>query len=224
MHKKLVMALMLTAVLAAGTGCKEKTDENAQATEETAEGEDQTKEVDADAEDVIVDETEAIQTEADLIDEQHQKELATESVEQTTFGQSRLYLAESDNWIRVSSQNQEDGSFGEEYQGNEDLTFAWNYTPAEKADAQAGLDMYMAAKGWTLSENTYSEDITAALGCETYYYTAYEDDNGYSMLHRGLYINTETGYYTAEFIMMEGDMGDYYEMADQYLAQICFVD
>ena len=58
----------------------------------------------------------------------------------------------------------------------------------------------------------------------TYYYTAYEDDNGYSMLHRGIYINTEAGYYTADFSMMEGDTGEYYEMAGLYLAQISFVD
>ena len=220
MKKRIAAALIMGAVLVTAAGCSNKETNVTEESDESTDMEESEVSEEVAAEQAMGE----AQTQADEIDAMHQDELATESVEQTAFAQSRLYLAESDNWIRASSQNQEDGSFGEEYQGNEDLTFAWNYTPAEKADAQAGLDMYMAAKGWTLSENTYSEDITAALGCETYYYTAYEDDNGYSMLHRGIYINTEAGYYTADFSMMEGDTGEYYEMAGLYLAQISFVD
>lgn len=223
MHKKIAIALMLTAVLATGAGCKEKTADEKGTTAETAESaeENSTDETDGDYDEQVDGEA---QIQANEIDAQHEKELATESVEQTAFAQRKLYLADSDNWIRTSSENREDGSFGEEYQANESLTYSWNYAPAEKADAQTGLDMCMISNEWTLSESTYSEDITAALGCETYYYTAYEDDNGYSMLHRGIYINTETGYYTADFSMMEGDSGEYYEMAGQYLAQVSFAD
>lgn len=227
MKKKIIAAILMGTMLVTAAGCsdKETSDADKKVTEESDEGEAIDTEESEVSEEVAAEQAMGeAQTQADEIDAMHQDELATESVEQTAFAQSRLYLAESDNWIRTSSENREDGSFGESYQANERLDYSWDYTQAEKTDAQAGLDAYVTGKAWTLSESAYSEAITAALGCETYYYTAYEDDNGYSMLHRGLYINTETGYYTAEFIMMEGDMGDYYEMADQYLAQICFVD
>lgn len=220
MKKRIAAALIMGAVLVTAAGCSNKETNVTEESDESTDMEESEVSEEVAAEQAMGE----AQTQADEIDAMHQNELATESVEQTTFAQSRLYLAESDNWIRTSSENREDGSFGESYQANERLTYSWSYTPAEKADAQAGLDMYMAAKGWTLSENTYSEDITAALGCETYYYTAYEDDNGYSMLHRGIYVNTEAGYYTADFSMMEGDTGEYYEMAGLYLAQISFVD
>ncbi|MEE1197284.1 MAG: hypothetical protein UHS54_10525 [Lachnospiraceae bacterium] len=220
MKKRIAAALIMGAVLVTAAGCSNKETNVTEESDESTDMEESEVSEEVAAEQAMGE----AQTQADEIDAMHQDELATESVEQTAFAQSRLYLAESDNWIRTSSENREDGSFGESYQANERLDYSWDYTQAEKTDAQAGLDMYMAAKGWTLSENTYSEDITAALGCETYYYTAYEDDNGYSMLHRGIYINTEAGYYTADFSMMEGDTGEYYEMAGLYLAQISFVD
>lgn len=220
MKKRIAAALIMGAVLVTAAGCSNKETNVTEESDESTDMEESEVSEEVAAEQAMGE----AQTQADEIDAMHQNELATESVEQTTFAQSRLYLAESDNWIRTSSENREDGSFGESYQANERLTYSWSYTPAEKADAQAGIDMCMTAKEWDLSENTYSEEITAALGYETYYYTAYEDDNGYSMLHRGIYVNTEAGYYTADFSMIEGDMGDYYDMAGLYLAQISFVD
>lgn len=185
----------------------------------------------------------AAQMEADAIDLQHEKEeIPAESVERTAFTQSALQLDESANWIRVSSENREDGSFGEVYSCEEGLEYEWNYNPSDKADAASGLEEALAQAGWSVSDTSKNSVLSDAFGYEVYNYIAYEDDNGYSMMsdngkqdndgskyeddngysmiHQGLYLDMEGGYYTADFSMMEGNMGMYYEKAETLLSQI----
>lgn len=163
----------------------------------------------------------AAQLEADAIDMQHEKkEIPEESVPRTVFGESALKLDESLNWICTYSEKQEDGSFGEVYACEEGLEYEWKYVPAEETDADSGLQAALSQEGWSVSGTERNDTLSGALGCEVYDYTAYEDDNGYSMMHQGLYLNIEGGYYTADFSMMEGSMGMYYDRVETLLSQI----
>lgn len=163
----------------------------------------------------------AAQMEADAIDLQHEKEvIPEESVEQTAFAQSALRLDESANWIRIRSENREDGSFGEEYSCEEGLKYEWAYSPADQADTVGSPETALSRTGWSVSDTSRNDALSDALGHEVYNYIAYEDDNGYSMIHQGLYLDMEGGYYTADFSMMEGNMGTYYEKAETLLSQI----
>ena len=67
---------------------------------------------------------------------------------------------------------------------------------------------------------TENEELTEKLGLTTCEYTAYEDDEGYSMLHRGVLVMDKDTYYTADFSMMEGDMGEYEPSVQEWISQI----
>lgn len=249
MHKKILAAILLGTILVTGTGCQGSDGEEKQSVsfQENADGPEESLEQDgtesaaaqdeAAGEAVSQDEVTgemaqseeieqeqeagAAQMEADAIDLQHEKEeIPAESVERTAFAQSALQLDESANWIRVRSENREDGSFGEVYSCEEGLEYEWNYNPSDKADAASGLEEALGQAGWSVSDTSKNSVLSDAFGYEVYNYIAYEDDNGYSMIHQGLYLDMEGGYYTADFSMMEGNMGTYYEKAETLLSQI----
>lgn len=220
MHKKILAALLLGAMLATASGCHGAEGEEKQSVSVQENTDDAEEKARAKANEEEQ-EAGAAQVEADAIDQQHVKEeIPAESVEQTVFAQSILQLDESANWIRVRSENREDGSFGEKYACEEGLEYEWNYTPSEKADAAGGLEAALAQPGWSVSDTSRNDELSDRLGCEVYNYTVYEDDNGYSMIRQGLYFDMEGGYYTADFSMMEGNMGMYYEKAETLLAQV----
>ena len=62
----------------------------------------------------------------------------------------------------------------------------------------------------------------AKLGLDTVENTADEDGEGYSMLDRGILVGDEDAYYTADFRMMEGDMGEYEPSVQEWIAQVYF--
>lgn len=239
MRKKILAAVLLGTMLVAGTGCQGSNGEEKQnasvqedvngeesSTEETennvTEGEQTSQDESGQSEEMEKEqEAGAAQMEADAIDRQHEKkEIPTESVERTAFAKNALELDESANWIRTGSENREDGSFGETYVCEEGLEYEWSYMPSEKADAQSGLEAALSQLGWSVSDTSKNDALSESLGHEVYNYIAYEDDNGYSMIHQGLYLDMEGGYYTADFSMMEGSMGEYYDRAETLLSQI----
>ena len=65
-----------------------------------------------------------------------------------------------------------------------------------------------------------NEELTEKLGLDVCEYTAYEDDEGYSMLHRGVVIVENGVYYTEDFTMMEGDMGEYEPSVQEWIGQV----
>lgn len=248
MHRKILAAILLGTILVTGSGCQgsdgeeslsmsfqeneEGADESAAQSETEQAAEDEAA-AEAAVQDGAAEETAqsaemeqeqeagAAQMEADAIDLQHQKEeIPEESVEQTAFDQGALRLDDSADWIRILSENREDGSFGEKYFCEEGLEYEWNYRPSDEADAAAGLEEALAGEGWSVSDTSKNSVLSDAFGYEVYNYTAYEDDNGYSMIHQGLYLDREGGYYTADFSMMEGNMGIYYEKAESLLSRI----
>lgn len=225
---------------------QENTDEAAEAGNEAAETGDGAAEAEAEAETEAGAETEAeaagqadaeesilseemqqeqeagaAQLEADAIDQLHeQNEIPAESVEQTVFAQSALQLDESAGWIRVCSENREDGSFGEVYSCEDGLEYEWNYYSSDGTEAGGDVETALTQAGWSVSDASRDDTLSDALGHEVYHYLAYEDDNGYSMIHQGLYLDIEGGYYTADFSMMEGNMGIYYDRVETLLSQI----
>lgn len=163
----------------------------------------------------------AAQEAANEIDAMHEKEeLPEKSVEQAAFAQKKLMLDESAGWIRIQSEDGSDGSCTESYAYDENLEYSWSYTPGALSDVESAISTVMEEREWLLTDSARNDELSGKLGLEVYSYSAYEDDNGYSMLHEGLWLNTENGYYMADFSMMEGNMGEYYDTAHALLAQI----
>lgn len=246
MKKKIAAAILLGIMVIGCAGCKDSDKEEAKTpSQETVADADSTEDDKADngaennTDDILItseeetqpDEIEKeqelgeAQAQADAIEAQHQdREIPETSVDQAAFTQKKLMLDESANWIRISSETREDGTFGEAYAYDERLEYTWNYAAAEKADAQSGLEAAIATKNWELADSSRNDALSEKLGCEVYDYTAYEDDNGYSMFHQGVYVDVEGGYYLADFSMMEGDLGEYYNTAQALLGQIYVED
>ena len=245
MYKKIVTAIFLSTALIALAGCQESENSDSQDTtvsEEQVLEESSEKSITRTSEESITGEAEKLITEiseeqvmetlneqeageaqiqADTISEQHINDTIPETgVESAAFTQNILNLDESENWIRVFSEGSEDGSHREIYACDEKLKYTWSYIPSESVEVQSNLDSFSAEQGWLLHDFFENEELSKAINRETYHYTAYEDDAGYSMYHQGVYISEEGGYYIADFSMIEGDYGIYYETVENLLSQV----
>lgn len=158
-------------------------------------------------------------------------------VEQADWEGQMLTLAQSEEWTRTSSGEQE-GGFAEVYDCDGRLEYTWSCTALSSGTAEGGdmtdgdtadggdssgensAEGCLAERGWTVSAVTADAELSEKTGMEAYGYTAYEDDEGYSMLHRGVILTGEDMYYTADFRMMEGDMGTYEASVQEWLAEI----
>lgn len=174
-------------------------------------------------EDVIKQEQEQAdaQIAADEIGKMHQKDSQSkESVEEADFGRVIPHLEGSDTWIRTESTVTEDGISRECYQCDEELQYQWESGQASAADIQEGLNAWMSQKNWELSESEKNDALSDALAGEVYAYEAMEDDNGYSMYHRGIYVLKDEYWYGIDFNVIEGVFGDYYDAIGEYLNKL----
>ena len=134
------------------------------------------------------------------------------------------FFTSVDKYAPQDIREEEDGKggFAESYVCDADgrLEYTWSCVPESVSDGAAFTEDYIQNSGWTAASVTLNEDVAADLGMDAYEYTAYEDDNGYSMLHRGVLIADDDNYYTADFRMMEGDMGQYETSVQEWLSSL----
>lgn len=223
--KKRVLAVLLAAVVLTMPGCS--SDANDGSSEKvkdiTIETEQETDSDGKTGEEADEQEAGEMQAAADAIDKAHAEKEETASdtnVEQGDWDGKRVMLDQTESWIRQSSSANDDGGFAETYNCDDRLQYTWNCASGEMEDAQSQTDAYIEANGWTVSSVTANDELTEKLGLTTCEYSAYEDDQGYSMLHRGILIMDGETYYTADFRMMEGDMGEYEPSIQEWIAQI----
>ena len=223
MKKKALMILLAAAALtmpgcSSDAGGSDKTAENITIeTENDAQTDGKTGEE--------ADEQEAgeMQAAADAIDKAHAKkkeETSDTSVAQGDWSGKKLNLDASGEWTRQKSESDGNGGFTETYSCTDRLEYTWNYVSEDADDAKSTAGSYIEDNGWTVTSVAANEELTKELGLDACEYTAYEDDEGYSMLHRGVVVVDDGAYYTADFRMMEGDMGEYEPSVQEWIAQM----
>lgn len=228
MKRKVVALLFMTFVALQIVGCSQKEVDEKSASvsvssESTNTSVEETGEETLSEEDVIKQEQEQAdaQIAADEIGKMHQKDSQSkESVEEADFGRVIPHLEGSDTWIRTESTVTEDGISRECYQCDEELQYQWESGQASAADIQEGLNAWMSQKNWELSESEKNDALSDALAGEVYAYEAMEDDNGYSMYHRGIYVLKDEYWYGIDFNVIEGVFGDYYDAIGEYLNKL----
>ena len=236
MQRKKILAVLLAAAVLALPGCSSNTadqsdDPSAKNITIEADGSSSENETDGsesadEGSGEAADEQEAgaAQEAADEIDQLHAdgKETVQTSVERGSWDGKILEMDETGSWVRQSSEEDGKGGFEESYICDADgrLEYTWSCVPESVSDGAAFTEDYIQNCGWTAASVTLNEDVAADLGMDAYEYTAYEDDNGYSMLHRGVLIADDDTYYTADFRMMEGDMGQYETSVQEWLSSL----
>lgn len=211
---------------AAGCSQKEKADSAVSVSSENSGSVDNREtapETETSGEEAIAEEQEQAQAqvEADEIDQLHQdRGQKKEPVEQIDFGRVIPRIEGSDTWIRTESTVTEDGISRECYQCDEELQYQWESGQASAADIQEGLNAWISQKNWELSESEKNDVLSDALAGEVYAYEAMEDDNGYSMYHRGIYVLKDESWYGMDFNVIEGVFGDYYHAIGEYLNKL----
>lgn len=223
--KKKVLTVLLAAVVLTMPGCSSdsKSGSDQTAKDITIEMEQETESDGKTGEEADEQEAGEMQAAADAIDKVHaEREEASSdtSVEPEDWDGKKLVLAQTDSWVCKSSAADDNGGFAETYQCDDRLEYSWSCASGEAEDAQTQTDTYIDGKGWTGTSVTENEELTEKLGLTTCEYTAYEDDEGYSMLHRGVLVMDGETYYTADFSMMEGDMGEYEPSVQEWISQI----
>lgn len=235
MHRKKILAALLAAAVLALPGCgstagqsddmsvKDVTIETDSSSSGNAtDGSESTGEGSGEAADEQ--EAGAAQEAADEIDQLHAdgKETVQTSVERGAWDGKLLEMDETGSWVRQSSEEDGKGGFEESYVCDADgrLEYTWSCVPESVSDCAAFTEDYIQDSGWTAASVTLNEDVAADLGMDAYEYTAYEDDNGYSMIHRGVLIADDDTYYTADFRMMEGDMGQYETSVQEWISSL----
>ena len=226
MHRKKILAVLLAAAVLALPGCsstaEHSDDPSAKNITIEADGSESVSEGSGEATDEQ--EAGAAQEAADEIDQLHadSKETAKTSVERGSWDGKMLEMDETGSWVRQSSEEDGKGGFAESYVCDADgrLEYTWSCVPESVSNGAAFTEDYIQNSGWTAASVTLNEDVAADLGMDAYEYTAYEDDNGYSMLHRGVLIADDDNYYTADFRMMEGDMGQYETSVQEWLSSL----
>ena len=223
--KKKILTILLAAMVITLPGCSSDTESGSEKTaknitiDQTADSDGKTGEE--------ADEQEAgeMQAAADAIDKVHAEKkdtLSDTSVDQGDWNGKMLMPDEAQSWVRQSSEADDNGGFAETYSCDDRLQYSWNCVVGETGEAQALADEYIRDRGWTVTSVEANDDLAEKLGLDTCEYTAYEDDEGYSMLHRGILVVDEDAYYTADFRMMEGDMGEYEPSVQEWIAQVYF--
>lgn len=230
MKRKAMVLFLVGAMVMSAAGCsqKEKSDTSvsvsADSSSSAEDGETvpETEKANSEEEAIAQEQEQAqAQVEADEIDQQHQQDNQNkEPVEQTDFGRVIPHLEDADNWIRTESTITEEGISRECYQCDEELKYQWESGQASVADIQEGLNTWLSQKNWVLSESGKNDTLSDALACEVYAYEAMEDDNGYSMYHRGVYILKDEYWYGIDFNVIEGVFGDYYNTIGDYLDKL----
>lgn len=227
MHRKKIPAVLLAAAVLALPGCSSNTadqsdDSSVKNITIEADGSESTGEGSGEAADEQ--EAGAAQEAADEIDQLHAdgKETVQTSVERGAWDGKLLEMDETGSWVRQSSEEDGKGGFEESYVCDADgrLEYTWSCVPESVSDCAAFTEDYIQDSGWTAASVTLNEDVAADLGMDAYEYTAYEDDNGYSMIHRGVLIADDDTYYTADFRMMEGDMGQYETSVQEWISSL----
>ena len=229
MTRKVVALLLMAMMMIQTVGCikKEAADTSAGVSAENSDSAEAVPEIN---EDEVADNADQIareqqqaqaQAEADEIDQKHQDDNQNKApVDQADFGRAVPCLEETDTWVRTESAIMEDGISRECYQCDEELKYQWESGQSAAADIQEGLNAWADRKNLELSESSKEESLSVALEGEVYSYEAMEDDNGYSMYHRGLYEQRDEYWYGIDFQVIEGVFGDYYDTIGGYLDKL----
>lgn len=225
MMKRKILTILLAAVVLAIPGCSSDTGKGSGKTAEniTIETENGKKTDGKTGEEADEQEAGEMQAAADAIDGVHaekEEEKSDTAVAQGERSGKKLALDASGDWIRQKSESDGNGGFTETYSCSDRLEYTWNCVSEDSGDAESAAGSYIEENGWTAASVAVNEELTEKLGLDVCEYTAYEDDEGYSMLHRGVVIVENGVYYTADFTMMEGDMGEYEPSVQEWIGQV----
>lgn len=225
LRKKLLL-LMMTAMLAVQLGgCVRKQTEEAAGTaeQESIAGEQENA---AEEQESAVTEQEMAkaQADADEIDALHQENGSQTAAERADFGFAVPTAEGMEGWLCIESGTGEDGISREIYQCDEELKYMWECQAADTGSAadagsaaETAVTEKLSGKGWVISRTSRNDQLSDRLQTEVYDYQAYEDDNGYSMYHQGIYVDGAEYRYLVDYSVMEGFFGDYYERITQLL-------
>lgn len=223
--KRKILTILLAVVVLAIPGCSSDTGKEADKTAEniTIETENGKKTDGKTGEEADEQEAGEMQAAADAIDRVHaekEEEKSDTAVAQGEWSGKKLALDASGDWIRQKSESDGNGGVTETYSCSDRLEYTWNCVSEDAGDAESAAGSYIEENGWIAASVAVNEELTEKLGLDVCEYTAYEDDEGYSMLHRGVVIVENGVYYTADFTMMEGDMGEYEPSVQEWIGQV----
>lgn len=157
---------------------------------------------------------------ADEISSKHQEEPISESVPRADIEGAFIQIPQAGDWIRKESQSGEDGQLREVYLCDEDAEVSWERSKIESEDVQEGLTTWLGAQGWVEMSRQKQEILSETLGTEVYYYEASGEDEGYSMMHTGVYFLHQEYRYIVDFSVIEGSLMEYYDSFQTWLDDV----
>lgn len=222
-RRKWVTLCACTVVLAFG-GCKQEGTTTAKVEEKSVSVSMDTDEKDAESKSLETDpEAENEQIDgaaaeaADEITLKHQEEVSAKSVEHASIEGTSIQIPLSEDWILTESESDGDGNCKEVYSCDEGTKAVWERRKMESEDVEEGLTKWLDTKGWTEMNRQKEEKLTETLGTEVYYYEANGDEDGYSMMHIGVYFLYEGNCYTVDFSVIEGALMEYYDIFQDWI-------
>lgn len=157
---------------------------------------------------------------ADEITLKHQEESPSKNVDHASIEGTFVQIPQAEEWILKESETDGEGYSKEVYLCDEETEAVWERSQADTEDVEEGLTKWLDIKGWSEMNRQKEEELTEALGTEVYYYEANGEEDGYSMMHIGVYFLYEGNCYTVDFSVIEGSLTEYYDNFQDWIQMV----